>query len=547
MGCPRHGSIKNYYFITEADVKYYQDLREYIDALRKNDKLITVKRRIDKDTELHPLVRWQYCGLDAFQRKGFLFEDVTDSRGTQYKPSVAISIIGASNEIYAMAMQCEVQEIVEKWSRARKKPIEPEMVSSGPVKENILHGEDLKKPGGGLEAFPIPISTPGFDPAPYLTAPCIITKDPDTGIRNIGTYRMMLKGGTKTGMFFSPTQHIARHWKKWKSLGKPMETAICLGPMPAVAMVSVTNVPYSIDEYSIAGGIADFPVELVKCETIDMEVPATAEIVLEGIVTTDYLEPEGPFGEATGYMGEQTMSPNFEIKCITHRNNPIYHAFFSQFPPSESSKIREIARDANYYQQLKYANNIPSILDVSFHEGSASSPFCVIKMKKDNPWQVWQALNIAVGYDSGVGKIIIAVDEDIDPRNLDAVVWAMSYRMQPHRDVRIVTGKRQMLDPSSAPLDANIPLNLQGTSSILIDATVKWDYPPVALPAKRFMEKARKIWEEERLPSLSPRKPWYGYNLGFWTEENQRQAEMAVRGEYRKVAEEFADKGKGGF
>lgn len=525
-------------------MKYYQDLREYIDTLRKNDRLSIIKRRINKDTELQPLVRWQYRGLTAFQRKGFLFENVTDSKGTHYKSSVAISIIGASNEIYALAMQCEVQEIVKKWSRARENPIAPMMVRVGPVKENILMGKDLEKPGGGLEGFPVPISTPGFDPAPYLTAPCIVTKDPDNGNRNVGTYRMMLKTGTKTGMFFSPSQHIAIHWKKWKRLGKPMEAAVCLGPMPAVAMVSVANIPYSVDEYTVAGGIAGFPIELVKCETIDMEVPATTEIVLEGIVTTDYLEPEAPFGESTGYMGERTMSPIFEIKCITYRNNPIYHAFLSQFPPSESSKIRGIAKDATFYHQLKYANNIPSILDVAFHEESGSSPFCVIQMKKDNPWQVWQALNIAVGYDTGVGKIIIAVDEDIDPRDLDAVAWAMSYRMQPHRDIRITCGKRQMLDLSSAPPDANVPLTLQGTSSILIDATTKWNYPPVSLPAKKYMEKAREIWEEEGLPSLSPRNPWYGYNLGFWKEENERQAELATNGEYRKVAEELAKRGK---
>ena len=525
-------------------MKYYRDLREYIDALRKNEKLVTVQRKINKDTELQPLVAWQFRGLPLSQRKGFLFENVTDSKGTKYASSVATAVIAGSDEIYALAMQCEVKEIVEKWSRARNNPIEPVMVKTGPVKENILQGKDLEKPGGGLEKFPIPLSTPGFDSAPYLTAPCIVTKDPENGIRNVGTYRMMVKGTAKTGLFFSPSQHIAIHWRKWKSLGKPMEAAVCLGSMPAIPLVSVTNIPYMVDEYTVAGGIAGFPVELVKCETIDMEVPATTEIVLEGTVTTDYVESEGHFGEFSGYMGEMTMSPIFEIKCITYRNNPIYHGFFCMFPPNEDSKIRAVARNANYYQQLKYANNIPSILDVCFHETGGSSAFIVIQMKKDNPWQVWQALNIAAGYDSGVGKIIIAVDEDVDPKDLDAVIWAMSYSMQPHRDTRIVTGKRQMLDPSSYPLDDPPPLNLQGTSSILIDATRKWNYPPVSLPAKKYMEKAKKIWEEEGLPNLTPKKPWHGYTLGFWTEEDEKHAEWAAEGEYQKVAQALAKKSK---
>ena len=343
-----------------------------------------------------------------------------------------------------------------------------------------------------------------------------------------------------------PSQHIGIHWAKYKKLGIPMPAALVVGITPAVGVGSVTKYPYDIDEYTVAGALAGEPIKLVKCETIDMEVPATAEIVFEGEISTEEAEWEAPFGETTGYMGHMLLNNFFTVKCITHRKKPIYQAYISQFPPSESTLFRGISAEAALYKTLKYDCNIPTITDVALLESCASWYFLVIQMNKTNTAQVWQALHVASGFDACLGKIIIAVDKDIDIRDADAVNWAMAFRMMPHRDIQIPMGKMNMMDPSAVPLetdyDETIYPSPNGTSALLIDATMKWDYPPVALPKKEYMDGARKIWEELGLPALTPKRPWHGYELGGWTEENRIEAERAVKGDSYITGEERAKK-----
>ena len=332
----------------------YKDLREYIEALDRRGMLWRINREISKDTELMPLVRWQYRGLPAAERKGFLFENVTDAKAKKYEGAVAVAL-WASTEAYALAMKCETNKITETWTNSLSNPIKPELVSKdqAPVKEEI-HVRDKLEEYGGLEEFPIVISLPGFDPAPYITAPCVVTKDPETGIRNVGTYRAMVKGRTYTGIETSPAQHISMHFRKWRKIGKPMPAAIVIGPAPAVAMTSVSKIPSGTDELEVAGGIAGEPIRLVKCETVDLEVPATAEIVLEGRILTTYFEDEGPFGEYRGYMGAREENQFvFKIECITHRKKPVYHAFIAQFPPSEGGFIRKMGLEINNLQVSK--------------------------------------------------------------------------------------------------------------------------------------------------------------------------------------------------
>ena len=265
----------------------------------------------------------------------------------------------------------------------------------------------------------------------------------------------------------------------------------------------------------------------MKCRTVDLEVPATAEIVIEGYVDPTYREQEAPFGEYTGYMGTRVANPVFHVTGVMHRKKPVYQAFLSQFPPSESSLIRKLAYDAVYLKHLRSAN-IPGVLDVQLHEATGSYGLMVIQLKKVHPSQPWQALHAAVALDPTIGKMIVAVDDDIDPNDADSVNWAMAYRMRPHLDTHIVTGKASILDPSSAPPDAHVDEQRfpspVGTSSILIDATRKWDYPPTSLPRREFMEKAITRWEAEGLPPLSLKKPWFGYELGYWTDEAREDA-----------------------
>jgi len=528
---------------------YFRDIRDFIDRLEETGNLYRIGERIDKNSELMPLVRWQYQGLSDGQRKAFLFENVTDPQGKNYDCRVAVGVLGASRAIYKMALGAtaadEPAAVAECWNRALSRPIAPRIVRTGPVKEVILKGRAVSRPNSGLLRFPVPISNPGFDGGPFLTAPYVVTKDPETGVTNVGTYRCMIKGPDKMGVSVSPAQHIGIHFHKCKEKKIPLQAAIVLGCSPAIGLASVAKVGYDRNEYAVAGGIAGEPIALVKCESVDLEVPARAEIVIEGEIPTDVMEPEGPFGEFTGYMGGQLMNGIFLVKCITHRKEPILQ-MFTEGVPSESGVMRKMGYEATLYKLLKYDCNIPAVINVTLHESSGSRKFVVIRMKKTNPAQPWQALQAAVALDPSHGKILVTVDEDIDSEDADSVNWALSFRMQPHRDVKITTHKFAGLDPSAAPpgsphTEARFP-SPSGCSAIMIDATRKWPYPPVALPSRPYMEAAKAKWEKLGLPPLKPKMPWYGYSLGHWDEEDVENAEAAVRGDYRQVAERLQKK-----
>ncbi|MHB0981736.1 MAG: UbiD family decarboxylase, partial [Thermoleophilia bacterium] len=418
-------------------MSYYRDFREYIAALEADGLVRRITSSICKDTELMPLVRLQFRGLPAEERTAFVFENVTDKMGRKFDGQVAVGVLGANRAVYAKALGCASDEITERWAEVHKNYIPPRIVDDGPVMEEIHVGADLLEHEGILE-FPHPISTPGFDPAPYFTSPFWVTKDPVTGDGNIGTYRVMVKGGDRAGMMAHQSQHIGLHLQSARSQGKMLEAAIIVGCTPAVGLCSVAKIPLGVDEYDVAGAIAGEPIELVKCQTVDLAVPASAEIVIEGYVDPTYREPEAPFGEYTGYMGTRVANPVFHVTGIMHRKKPLYQAFLSQFPPSESSLIRKLAYDAVFLNRLRSAN-IPGVLDAQLHEATGSYGLLVIQLKKVHPSQPWQALHAAVALDPTIGKMIVAVDDDIDPNDADAVNWAMAYRMRPHLDTHIVT------------------------------------------------------------------------------------------------------------
>ena len=524
-------------------MSYYRDLREYLRILEENDKLIRINAPINKDTELHPLVRLQYRGLPEKERKGFFFENVTDSKGRPFSIPVAVACVAGSRSIYALGMKCSPGEINEKWAEAQVHPIPPVMVEKGSVQDQVFYREEG---GSGLGRFPVPISTPGFDNAPYTTVSNWITRDPETGIRNVGNYRGQIKAPWRIGCFpASPPQHIRNHWRKYKAQGLPLQAALVIGVTPNISFASVAKLPYGLDEIAVAGGIAGEPVELVRCKTVDLEVPANAEIVIEGEIPTDELEYEGPFGEFPGYMSKKDLTMFMNIKCITCRKDPIYEAFISQFPPSESSKIRQIAAEVVIYKLLKVDKGL-EILDVALHESSGAWGYCVIcmkKNKKEDPQVAFDAIMEKYPF----GKVIVIVDDDIDPRDPDAVNWALSFRMQPFRDIRIEKAITMSLDHSLvSPYEeetTRVP-TVRGkvdAGVLLIDATRKWPYPPVSLPAKPYMERALSLWQQLELPKLSElRRPWFGYPLGYWSEEFEEEEELAVKGDYYVTGEKFS-------
>jgi UbiD family decarboxylase len=513
--------------------KYYRDVREHLEALEKRGKLIRITREIDKDTELMPLVRWQFRGLDEADRKAFFFENIVDSKGRRYTMPVTVGTLAATTDIYALGLKCAPEEIHQRWNQAQTNSIAPVRVLSGPVQEVIWQGKDLLR-GHGLDMLPVPISTPGFDNAPYLTSANWITKDIETGIYNIGNYRGQIKAPDRTGGLFT-SQHMGLHWRKCKARGKPLEAAIAIGVIPSLAYAATAKIPYDFDEYRLAGGLAGEAVEVVQCKSVDLQVPATAEIVIEGTIPTDTIEPEGPFGEYPGYMGHRTVSPYLEVTCITHRRDAIYTALMSQFPPSESSKIKHTGTEKIIYKFLRHDSGNAAVLDVALHDEVSGSgqAYCVIKMRGATKAEAWRALNASAGFSGSYAKICVAVDEDIDIRDPAMVNWAICFNVRPEEDIMVAKGKSPGLDPSAhRPGMESLEARTASTGALLINAVRPWLYTPVSLPRKEFMERSKAIWEELKLPPLKPRLPWYGYSLGAWTREDEEEAELAVRGEY---------------
>ncbi|MGH7812144.1 MAG: UbiD family decarboxylase domain-containing protein, partial [Candidatus Binatia bacterium] len=284
----------------------YEDLREFISVLDEHGKLYRINHEINKDTELQPLVRWQYRGGIAEEaRRGFLFDNVVDGKNQKYNCRVLVGGLSGSATIYCLGLKCGPEEVPDRWIYALDHLIPPVMVDNGPAQEEIHIGAALLA-HGGLNEFAIPISTPGFDNGPYITAGHWITKDPETGQRNVGNYRGLIKGPDRAGLMTGTPQDLSNQWEKCRRLGRPLEVAIVVGTVPVVSYAATQKVPPDVDELALAGGLQGAPVKLIKCKTIDLEVPATAEVVLEGIIPINYMEEEGPYGESMGYIDPRT-------------------------------------------------------------------------------------------------------------------------------------------------------------------------------------------------------------------------------------------------
>ncbi len=526
----------------------YSDLHDHLKTLEASGLLRRIQKVINKDTELHPLVRWQYRGgMDEEDRKAWLFENVTDSKGRRYKFPVVVGALAGNKAIYFLGMGCKsAEEMDEKWKHALSQPIPPEIVTNAPCQEEVHMGDELQSEGG-LDEFPVPISTPGFDNGPYTTCSHWITKDPETGIQNMGNYRGQIKSSTRIGVFPSGLgQDIYVHWKKAQAKGKPLEAALVLGAPPVVSYVSVQKIPYGMDEMAVSGGLVGEPIRMVKCKTVDLLVPAEAEIVIEGHLNTEWIEPEGPFGESHGYMHPRQLNPYMDLTAVTHRKNAIYVSWISQVTPSESSAMRKIGYDRLMLVHLRDQCRIPSVLRVEMHEPLTNTyKLVIIQMRRPNEAEVWRALHAACSFHPGVGKIVIAVDEDIDPSDEAAVFWAMCYRMKPHKDVHIVGGMEKGHAPPFLYKDESrgtdvVSYHLPADeSAMLCNAILKEPFPPISLPKREYMERAREIWEELDLPKLRPKMPWYGYSLGQWDEELDEEAKLAVQGRHAEIGEKL--------
>ena len=409
-----------------------KDLRSYLKSLEHiPGEIMKIKEEVDPIYEITGLVvelekRKQYPVLYFEQVKGYEIPVVTNVLATRQRAASALDT--TSDKLSDTILERE------------KKLLKPKHVSSGPVKDVILKGDDVN-------LYSLPILTHfEQDVGPYITAGNMVAKNPDNRNRDLSFKRLQLKGRDKLGTSFHSRRYMWHFQKSAEEQGKPLEIAIIIGVHPTLFLSSQWRGSMSIDDYEVAGGLMNEPLEIVKCETVDLEVPANAEIVLEGEVLPKVREKEGPFGESSGYASDASTNHVVKIKAITHRKNPIYQDITPGFQ-AEHKLIPVVITEPHLREFL--LQKVPTVKAVSYTESAPSRYHCYISMKKMFDGQPRQAIFAALAWDKRT-KLVVVVDDDIDVYNEREVLWAIATRMQPDEDVFIIPkGQGNLLDPSS--------------------------------------------------------------------------------------------------
>jgi UbiD family decarboxylase len=343
------------------------------------------------------------------------------------------------------------RQLTQRVAQAYQKPIPPVEVPNSPVQEVVMKGTEVN-----LKKLPAMVYH-NTDAAPYITAGIVLAKDPDTGDYNLSYNRLMVKGQDRLGIFMTVGKHLNAIYSKMEERGRPLEVAVSIGNHPAWAIGALAVGPYHENELGIIGGLKGSPLEMVRCKTVDLMVPAGAEIVLEGEIEPHVREEEGPFGEFTGYAIHSAQNPVLGVKAITHRRNPIYQDICGG-QHREHLTMATIPMEANYYRVIKGA--IPEVEAVRM-----AAPFTlIISMKKKYEGQARSALLAAFSADLYL-KHAIVVDHDIDIADLQRVFWAMATRVQAARDIFIIPRARgSSLDPSAEPLGVVDKMGIDATA-----------------------------------------------------------------------------------
>ncbi|MDP2728326.1 MAG: UbiD family decarboxylase, partial [Dehalococcoidia bacterium] len=366
------------------------------------------------------------------------------------------------------------QEFCRRWDRY---PIRPIMVNTAPCKEVKLFGEEAD-----LTKFPIVRWNPG-DGGPYIDKAAIITRDPETGILNFGMYRAQLKGPRTLNVPTVLVKDIGMHYHKAQMMNKPLEIVLALGLDPSVHLTSVCPLPADWDEFAFAGALRGEPLEIAMAETVDLPVPAHAEIIIEGEIPVGVYSPEGPFGEFTGYYPTTKVHNEIHVKAITHRTNPIFEGLYIGLPMTENDWISHAANSASIYKEVK--SLVPEI--EAFNLASTWCLMGIASLRKLYEGHERKLMNAVWATPMGnFMKCLFVVDADIDPFNIEQVLWAMSTRFQADSDIVLMSNSR------ATPLD---PSGLIKGLQTKIGLDLTWPVPPAKVPAAGGVVKPHPVTE----------------------------------------------------
>ncbi len=364
---------------------------------------------------------------------------------------------------------------------------------SGPCKDVILKGDDID-----LSKLPVLTCWPD-DGGPFVTLPMVFTHNPNSGRRNVGMYRVQIYDNRTTGMHWQTHKVAAQHAREAAQKGKNIEAAVCLGGDPCLPFCALAPLPEEIDEMLFAGFLRGKPVELVPCETVDIQVPADCEYVIEGYLEPDELRPEGPFGDHTGYYTPVEPYPVFHVTCISHRKKPIYPATIVGIPPMEDGYLGG-AVGTIFLPLIK--TQIPEIVDMHLPVEATFHNLAIVSINKRYPHHAYKVMHALWGLGQLMfSKLIIVVDDDVDVHNWSEVVWRMTNNIDPLRDVQLVKGPVDSLN-HAAPLPGF-------GSKMGIDATKKWkgegferEWPNVVKMNPETAAKVDVMWDKLGLGDL---------------------------------------------
>ena len=495
----------------------YASLRDFIDRLEKNGRLVRVAAPVSPHLEMTEI----QTRLLAEKGPAVLFENVVRPDGTRSVIPVLVNLFGtvervawgmdrepgqlrAVGETLAFLRQPEPpggwREALDMLPMVRTvMAMKPKTVSNAPCQEVVLQGDDID-----LGKLPIQTCWPG-EPAPLITWPLIVTQGPDPkGDKqdsfNLGIYRLQVTGKNTTLMRWLKHRGGAQHHQRWKGAGKrePLPVAAVIGADPGTILAAVTPVPDTLSEYQFAGLLRGKKVELVDCKTVPLKVPAEAEIVLEGHVSLDDYGDEGPYGDHTGYYNSVEKFPVFTISAITMRRKPIYLSTFTGRPPDEPSVLGEALNEVfiPLFQQ-----QFPEIVDFWLPPEGCSYRIAVVSMKKA---YAGHAKRVMMGVWSYLRqfmytKFVIVVDDDIDCRDWKDVMWAMSTRMDPARDITVIENTPiDYLDFASPVSGLGSKIGLDATDKFPGETNREWGRQ--IRMDQAVVDKVDAMWSELGLP-----------------------------------------------
>jgi len=457
------------------------DLREEIATLEAMGEMKRIKAEVNWNLELAGITK----GVLAKRGPALLFENIKDYHNT---PGRKLFTNGMGNRVrlatvLGLPKETPFNEIVETVRKRLKAPMKPKTVATGPCKENIVKGSKIN-----LFDFPVP-KWHALDGGRYInTFGGFVSRDPETREVNVGMYRAMIVDQNRMTAIVNPVRQWGTHYSKYKDRNEAMPAALVIGGNDLFPFVA--SAPMAECEYDAMGGLMEEPVKLVKCETSDLEVPASAEIVIEGSISTDpkTYEMEGPFGEWSGYYCGAKKRPVMKVDCITYRNDPIFRGQVEGSGPgiiSESGYMYFAVLGALMWNTLEDAG-IPGILDI------VPTPVTIVKIHKTYHGQAKQIALALWGARLSIGftKIVMVVEEEVDIRNPREFQMALLQKVDPAKSLFVLSGyPGDVIDPSMPVEDK---YELEGTvqeNKLLIDATTRWDEFPI-----------REEWDNKRFP-----------------------------------------------